>query len=326
VLLADTDADRAAGISEMLGRRLPPSFLGYPTAFGESGTPAGPDRHWVDIAGLGPWLTGRLGFDPRRGLTLADWLAVPTQQLAEVTGGAVFHDGLRPGAGSAGPAAQSRPADTGRAGQRGPGGGALGQVRAALAWYPRDVWLYVLASQWQRIGQEEAFPGRCAEAGDELGSAVVTARLVRDLVRLALLMQRRYPPYSKWLGTALARLPAAAPLVRSLTAAVSAATWPERERAMCAAYETAARMHNQLGVTAPLDTATRQFYDRPIQVADAGRFADALRNAIGDREVRRLPPTGAVDQFVDSTDALGDMALMRGVVATRLRGRAGAPR
>ncbi|HWD74857.1 MAG TPA: DUF4037 domain-containing protein, partial [Solirubrobacteraceae bacterium] len=47
--------------------------------------------------------------------------------------------------------------------------------------------------------------GRCAEAGDELGSAVVTARLARDLMRLCLLMRRRYPPYSKWLGTAFAR-------------------------------------------------------------------------------------------------------------------------
>src|SRR5450755_528878 len=88
--------------------------------------------------------------------------------------------------------------------------GGLGTVRSRLAWYPRDVWLYVLACQWQRISQEEAFPSRCAETGDELGSAVVPARLARDLMRLCLLMQRRYPPYSKWLGTAFAALPPAA--------------------------------------------------------------------------------------------------------------------
>jgi hypothetical protein len=60
----------------------------------------------------------------------------------------------------------------------------------------------MLTCQWQRISQEEPFPGRCAEAGDELGSALITARLARDSLRLVMLMRRRYPPYSKWLGTA----------------------------------------------------------------------------------------------------------------------------
>src|SRR5205823_4477980 len=81
------------------------------------------------------------------------------------------------------------------------GTGGLTRARAALNWYPDDVWRYVLSCQWSRIAEEEAFPGRCAEAGDELGSVGVTARLTRDLMRLWLLMQRRYPPYSKWLGS-----------------------------------------------------------------------------------------------------------------------------
>ena len=62
------------------------------------------------------------------------------------------------------------------------------------------MWRYVLACQWKRISQEEAFVGRCGEVGDELGSAVVAARLIRDVMRLVLLIERRYPPYSKWLG------------------------------------------------------------------------------------------------------------------------------
>ena len=51
-------------------------------------------------------------------------------------------------------------------------------------------------------------------------------RLARDLMRLCLLMHRRYPPYSKWLGTAVARLPDTAGLTASLTAAISAAAGP----------------------------------------------------------------------------------------------------
>lgn len=104
--------------------------------------------HRVEILELGEWCEDMLGFDPRAGVGWLDWLATSSHRLAEVTGGSVFHDGL----------------------------GELGQIRTALAWYPHDVWLYVLASQWRRIAQEEAFVGRCRQVGDELGARLLAAR------------------------------------------------------------------------------------------------------------------------------------------------------
>jgi hypothetical protein len=293
-----------AAVSEMLAERLPAEFLGYPTVFPASGAAPETASHWVTVAGLRGWLTARIGFDPLLGVLLPDWLATPTQVLAEVTGGAVFHDGLAPVPGC---------------------GGGLSAARAALAWYPHDVWLYILACQWQRIDQEEPFPGRCAEAGDDLGSALITARQARDLVRLVLLMQRCYPPYSKWLGTAFARTPAAAELGPLLTGAISATTWSDREQNLCAAYEAAARLHNQLGLTAYVDPSVRPtFYDRPYRVLGAARFTRALRAAISDEAVRELPIIGSVDQFIDSTDAIGNQALLRAAVAgQRAPGEAG---
>jgi hypothetical protein len=276
-------------IAAMLGRQLPATFRGHRTRFPDSQDPDGTAHHWVEVAPLRSWLEGQLGFDLTRPVSLLDWLATPTQRLAEVTAGAVFHDAP----------------------------GELTQARARLAWYSRDVWRYVLACQWQRIAQEEAFPGRCSEAGDELGSAVVTARLARDLMRLCLLMARRYPPYSKWLGTAFARLPSAGTIAPALRGAVTAADWHTREQCLCLAYETAATLHNQLGLTRPVDGKTRPFYDRPFQVLDAGRFTAALQEAITDPRIRELQPIGAADQFIDSTDALGDIGLLR--AATRAR-------
>jgi hypothetical protein len=291
IFLPDGDAgSRADDLTALLAGRLPAVFRGYRTAYPMTADPGGGARHRVEVAGLGAWLTGQLGFDPRQPITLLDWLATPTQRLAEITAGEVFHDGL----------------------------GELGPARARLAWYPRDVWLYVLACQWQRIGQEEAFPGRCAEAGDDLGSAVLTARLARDLMRLCLLMHRRYPPYGKWLGTAFGRLPGATQLVPPLAAAVSAASWPARERSLCQALEAAAALHNELGVTQPLDTRTRGFWDRPYRVLDAGRFTAALLAEVADPSIRRLPATGAADQFADSTDALLNIGSLRAAVAAIL--------
>jgi hypothetical protein len=283
IFLADDGRQPAATVDAMLASHLPASFHGYPVAFPVTREPGGAARHRVQVTALGAWLTGQLGFDPRAGITLLDWLSTPAQRLAEATTGAVFHD--EPGE--------------------------LTRARAALAWYPHDVWRYLLASQWQLIGQEEAFPGRCAEVGDELGSAVVTARLARDLMRLCLLMHRRYPPYSKWLGTAFARLPGGAGLAAELAEAVSAGRWRDREVPLCRAWEATAALHNQLGLTAPLDPGTRGFHDRPYRVIGAARFATALRGAITDPRIRRLPLTGSADQFTDSTDAAGDLGLMR---------------
>lgn len=298
VLLADGAGDPAggaagdpAGVTAMLAARLPATFRGYPVRFPVTREPGGAARHRVEVAGLGGWLAARLGFDPRPGVTLLDWLATPTQLLAEFTTGAVFHDGP----------------------------GELTRARRQAAWYPPDLWRYVLACQWQRIGQEEPFPGRCAQAGDELGSRVVTARLARDLMRLCLLMHRRYPPYGKWLGTAFARLPGGGPLAASLDAAVSADGYPARERHLTSALTAAAELHNRLALTPPLDTRARPFFSRPFQVLGAGRFAGALRAAVTDPAVRRLPPYGAADQFTDSTDAAGDLGFLRACAAAHIR-------
>ncbi|HEY0496472.1 MAG TPA: DUF4037 domain-containing protein [Kutzneria sp.] len=224
----------------------------------------------------GDWLRGHLGFNPLAGITLFDWLATPAQSLAEVTAGAVFHDDL----------------------------GDLSQARAALAWYPDEVWRHLLACQWKRLSQEEAFVGRCGEVGDELGSAVVAARQVRDIMRLCFLMSRRYAPYSKWLGRAFAQLPCAPTLTPLLRATLAATDRHTREDHLAAAYRAVAVMHNDLGLTEPVDPATRPYHTRPYQVLHAERFADALSATITDPEIRALPLYGNADQAFDSTDAL----------------------
>ncbi|MEV4709903.1 DUF4037 domain-containing protein [Micromonospora sp. NPDC049374] len=298
LFLRPADArQHARDLSRVLAERMPASVHGWSTNFsapepGRSRTlqPAGdgPVAHRVELLDLDTWLASRVGVDPRNDMHARDWLAIPTQLLLEVTAGAVFHDGL----------------------------GQLGPIRAALAWYPDDVWRYLLACQWRRIAQEEAFPGRCAENGDDLGSRLVTARLVRDLMRLASLIERRYPPYSKWLGTAFAQLRCAPTLQPLLADALAAADWPRREDALCAAYEHLARAHNDLGLSEPVEPTVRPFHDRPFRVLAADRFADATRRSVTDPQVSALPPhVGGVDQFVDSTDVLSAAARARAVAA-----------
>ena len=257
--------------------------------FVAAGTETPPLPPAVEVTTVSRFFGDRLGFDPLGPIAVDDWLATPTQRLATLTAGAVF-------------------ADT---------PGELTAARDALAWYPTDVWRYVLAAQWLRVSQEEAFVGRTGATGDDLGSRLVAARLVRDLIRLAFLVERRWAPYGKWLGRAFTGLGCAAAVGPHLEAALAAAGWREREAELCAATERLITATNELALARPVDPGRRQFHERDIQVLDAARVTVALVDAVEDPAVRdvvdrdgRRPRdgvprlVGAVDQFVDSTDVL----------------------
>ncbi|WP_214402895.1 DUF4037 domain-containing protein [Pseudonocardia lacus] len=277
VFVAAHLVDRARRV---LDAGLPDSFRGWPVRFGWDAVPV---RHHVEVAELGAWLRDRLGFDARDGVTTTDWLTTPQQALLEVTAGAVHldHDG------------------------------GLRRVQEALAWFPPQVHRWLLACQWTRIGQEEAFVGRTAQVGDEPGSRLVAARLVRELMRAAFLLDGRYWPYTKWFGTAFARLPIAAALGPALDRVLAADAFPAREAALVEAYGVVARAHNAAGVTEPVDPAVRPFHGRGFAVLGAERFAAACRRGLTDPWLLGLPPVGSVDQFADSTDVLSTAGVAR---------------
>lgn len=287
LFLREQDLGRAAAIRTLLADRLPRTFLGHPTNYGEApdepgtevlaASAGGPLNHRVRTTTVRRFARAQLGWDPAGTLTAADWLAMPSQQLLSVVAGPVHHDGV----------------------------GELTALRARLAWYPDDVWRYLLAAGWVRLGQEEHLMGRAGHAGDELGSALIGARLVRDLMALGFLLERRYAPYPKWFGTAFAELDCAAALRPTLHDVLTAATWPERQDAYAAAAGAVLQRQNRTGLAAPQDPRPRLFHGRPFWVIDGDRVAAALVEQVTDPEVRRLTERrliGGVDQWSDSTD------------------------
>ncbi|TCC08312.1 DUF4037 domain-containing protein [Kribbella soli] len=282
-LVVLVDADEVERVRKAVDDGLPDEYDGYPVRFGwDSHEP----RHHVTVTTVGDWLRELLGFDASKGIAVEDWLVTPQQQLLGVVAGRVY-------------------ADDGR----------LARVRDALAWYPDQIWRWTLACQWSRIAQEEAFVQRTHEVGDKLGSRVVAARLVRDLMRLALLQARTYAPYSKWLGTAFARLGHPDGLDVALAAAVAAESYADREQALVTAYELVARRHNALGITDELDPAPRPYYDRPAQVLQAGRFTEACLATVTDEAVSRHGLIGSIDQFADNTDVLSNPVAFRKLIS-----------
>jgi Domain of unknown function (DUF4037) len=269
-----------SGVAAAVDAGLPDTFSGWPVRYGWGPVPV---QHHVTVTTLPDWLVAHLGVDATRPLPSADWLVTPQQLLLGVVAGAVFRDD----------------------------GGALTRAREALAWYPEPVWRWLLGCQWRRLAQEEPFVQRTVEVGDELGSGVIAARLARDVMRLALLIARRYAPYSKWLGTAFARLDHADGLDRCLADAVGAPDLETREAALGMAYEAVARRFNRLGLVEPVDPELRPFHDRPARVLIAYRFADPCLASVGDPALRALPPIGGIDQVADTSDALTDPEVFR---------------
>jgi len=267
------EAEAVDEVRALIDEHLPETVRGWPVRFGWDDVPV---THHVEVDTVAGWLTGHLGFDPRQGISTVDWLATPQQLLLEVTAGAVFHDGL----------------------------GELGPARRALAWYPDDVWLWLIACQWRRIDQEEPFVGRAAEVGDDPGSRLIAARLCRDVMRVCFLLERHYAPYAKWLGSAFARLEAAGDVGPPLGRILDARDDPSRERELASAYEAAARRFNALGLTEPVEPTVRPFFDRPYLVLGAGRYVEACLARVRDPWLRSLPLVGAIDQFADSSEVV----------------------
>jgi hypothetical protein len=254
------------------------------------------------------------------------------QKLLSLTASEIFHDGLPCEEAGLLATAADRAAGGGAAATPSPGAevtsetGALAAVRTALAWYPDDVWRFQLASAWARVGQEEHLVGRAGSTGDEIGARLICARLVRDLMRLVFLYERRYAPYPKWFGRAFRECRAAAELAPHLEEALAAADWKTRDRALARAYRRVGMLHNESALTAPIDPEPQQFLGRPFSVLAIRGHADALLATIDAPwlgEVLRRSPIGGVDFASDNTDVREDPALraaIRGLYEPRLHG------
>ncbi len=301
-----------AVIIALLDERIPGTFLGWPTRIklADANAPDAdaegrrPAALRVETRSLGPWVRRWLGVGADAELDWRAWLGLPEQALLEVTEGSVYRDD----------------------------DGELGALRQRLAYFPQDVWLYKIACQWARVGQEQAFVGRCGDVGDDIGSRIITARLARDIMRLCFLVERRYVPYPKWFGTAFARLSCAREIGPLIAEALKADDRRGRERALAEACRRVADWHVRRGNPGALRPRIMTFSElnrrpgdspsssaiappRDFEVINADELAEVMRKEIHDPEIAALGFTGAIDQFSDSTDLIDSPRLAHAAVS-----------
>lgn len=281
--------DLVNSIDTLLAKELPYRFMCYSTNFsppktedGDQGTQllvdidAGPVNHRIEILTLDGFMRAYLGIVADQPMRAADWLSLPQQKLLSFTGGALFRDDLH-----------------------------LQAARDRLRYYPHELWLYMLACGWSRIGQDEHLAPRAGAVDDELGSALIGGRLARSIMQLCFLLERRYAPYPKWFGSAFAELDCADELAPILLAVQRSVNWRDRQRHLCAALRILNRLYNALRLTATIQPALQEFHGRGFCVSNAWRYIEALLAQIRDPEVKAIADRtfiGSIDQFSDNSD------------------------
>ncbi|MAT43612.1 MAG: hypothetical protein CL609_14840 [Anaerolineaceae bacterium] len=277
-------------INQCLRDHLPYTYKGYPTNFGSPDNigvrlfqeiNSGPVEHLIEITTIAGYFDQQLGQDRWRNPNHLDWLTFSEHVLLSLTSGAVFYDQL-----------------------------GLETIRKNLSYYPNDVWLYQMASAWSYIGQEEHFVGRTGSVGDDIGSRIITTRLIHVCMRLAFLQEKQFAPYSKWFGSAFQKLNNAKELTPLINKTLNAVDWQTRENNLCAVYEILAQNHNQLDLTKPIKTSCQFFHDRPFRVMGGDQIAQLIQSVIKDSSLRSTGLFGSVNQlsstcdFLENTDAL----------------------
>ena len=276
--------DAVAAVDALLSSRLPAGFRDHPVRFAT--TWDGEVRHRVEVCSAADLLRSRTGMDLAHPPRLVDPLAMTGQAALELTAGPVLRDD----------------------------DGVLARLRDRVA-MPADVRRWAVASAWDRLEQELPFVGRTGDRGDEAGSRVIAARLAATAMRLGFLLEGRWAPYAKWLGTAFAALPRAGALTLLLERAVAAGSWREREEALATAIDALADLQAGAGLPS-LRPATAQFWNRPFRGV-RGLAATTLE-AVEDAVLRGVPLVGTPDLWSDDVRLLVDHGLRRRMTAALL--------
>jgi hypothetical protein len=283
-----------ASVSARIDNDLGAEHRGYPTRWFSLSTQR--IDHHIEVGTLSGWLHQRMPelliepswtrdhppTDDGRALDNAGWLATPQQHLLQLTSGNVFRDDL----------------------------GTLTRLRAELGWYPTDVWRWLIATQWQRIGITEPFLGRTMDAGDQRGARLIVSRLCRLIMEMAFLQERRYRPYDKWFGRAFTELEADKTLGPLIDDALAAPPLPSATSALSRALLSLADRHNQLAISEAVKPKIDDFQVmindavRPFPVLNTSELINATLQAISDRQLRDLPRIGSIDQLTEADDTM----------------------
>ncbi len=281
LFLKGEDIKLKGEILEMFCNEFPYEYRGYSVNFSAPDPNDGGVRHaeFISFGKVSPlvfihsfeeYLEDYLGVKDIGNIDEWDWLAFSEHRLLALTSGKLFVDGLK-----------------------------IGDTLKKLSFYPDYVKLYLIASNWEPISQEQAFVKRCHDVGDDIGSAIVCSRIAERLMRLCFLYCDRYAPYSKWFGKAFSLLPIEDEIKTAIHNAVLANNIKDREDNISLAQKLVADLHNSLKLTDPVEVKIQDYFGRDIKVIFAGNLVDATLKKISGTSLSKCPPIGTMSEVAN---------------------------
>ena len=165
---------RTAFLLERAYAKLPKEFMGYHRSMIG---PVGGARHGV--LRMDEFFQEKIGSTDGI-LSVGQWLSLPEQTLAEVTGGEVFFDGF----------------------------GEMTKIRKRLKYYPEDIRLKKLAGELLIMAQSGQYNyQRCLKHGEKGAAQLAAIEFAKSTMHTVFLLNRVYEPYYKWSFRAMRELP-----------------------------------------------------------------------------------------------------------------------
>ena len=271
-------------IFKVLSENLPYTYQGFSVNFTEPNPNDNGVQHpalinsgnvnpLIFIYAFDDYLDEQLGISNFDKITPLDWLAFSEHRLLSLVSGRFFKDDLH-----------------------------LKERISKIKFYPKDVKIYLIASNWNIIACEQAFVRRCGDVGDEIGSQIICARIAERLIRLCFLYKEKYAPYSKWFGTAFHALDINEDIKKHISAALSANSLSEREDNIVKAQKAVADLHNESAITDYVDCKIESYFGRNIQVIFAEKLVDATAAKLNGTEFENIPLIGTWSQLGGLSD------------------------
>ena len=180
LFLSLADIEKKDKIFSALSKNFPYRYKGYSVNFTKPDPNDCGVRHpeFISEGNVNPlifihtfedYLLDQLGISDLNNIKPYEWLAFSEHRLLSLVSGKFFVDRLN-----------------------------CTEVISHIKYYPNDVRLYLIASNWEIIAAEQAFFKRCGQCGDAVGSRIICSRICERLMRLCFLYKGVYAPYSKW--------------------------------------------------------------------------------------------------------------------------------
>jgi hypothetical protein len=219
-----------------------------------------PVNHLIEISTFEDYLNNRYSIKKISNFQNKDWLDFSDQILLEITSGTVFYDGLEK----------------------------VNNTRKELKFYPLDIWKLRIAILWNHVWNKEPFIGRSIEINDYIGLKINTLRIVNYLIKILFYLEKRYIPYSKWIGLAFKQLSIFND-VNNIIINILNENIPEKiEGNLCLLYEKVIEIQNKSKELPYIKNKIRDFFGRPYKVIFSENIVKDIKNCIEDKEIKNI--------------------------------------